>query len=116
VISRLSSLPGALLAAAAGLWTILVCQSGWPGGFGLPLRDIGWFDLLADPMGHIAVPVPQVLAYPRTTWTLPVVSPRVEGGLRHVEVFREVVDGEQSVESFHGVILRRNPVSRMSDR
>lgn len=48
-------------------------------------------------------------------WALPVVPPCVDGCLLHVEVFGEVINGEESFERFHGVILYRNPVSRVSD-
>ena len=55
-----------------------------------------------------------MLADPESWWSLASVSPRVDGGYRHTEIFGEFFHGEELIAGFHGLILQSHPFTRMS--
>jgi hypothetical protein len=69
---------------------------------------------MLDPFLDIAPPVAHMSAYSETRWAFSAVSPLVEGGNGHVEVFGELLDGEEPVPLFHTVDHVRDPVISMS--
>ena len=48
-----------------------------------------------------------------TRWALAVVSPCVERGYRHAEIFGEIFNSEQPIGGLHYVIFRWNPLTRV---
>jgi hypothetical protein len=58
---------------------------------------------MLDPLLDIAPPVADIPAHSETKWAFSAVSPLVEGGNGHVEVFGELLDSEEPVPRFHTV-------------
>jgi len=66
--------------------------------------------LAAYPLVNVAPPVADVLSHPEAGRTLACVSPGVQGGDRHCQVFSELLRGEKAVKGIHGRIVEGHPV------
>ena len=73
-------------------------------------------ELAVNPIIDVDASVAEVFPDSEPRWTLPVVSPRVDGGDRDVEVFGEFLSGDERFEMLHAPIMRPNPVSRVLSR
>ena len=60
-------------------------------------------ELTFDPVFDVGPSIPKVLADPEARRSLSPVSPRVQGGDRHVEVVGERLHGEEPVFVFQGL-------------
>ncbi len=80
------------------------------------MLDVGVLEPFGDPPLDVTESVPEVSACLESRRALPSVSPRVQGGHRHVQVAGEVRDGEEPIEFIHGRILHRDPVHPLSSR
>ena len=68
---------------------------------------------MADPLLDIGPSVTDMSTNAKSRWALAVVSPCVERGYRHAEIFGEIFNSEQPIGGLHYVIFRWNPLTRV---
>lgn len=72
-------------------------------------------DSVVDPAFDVAPSEAKIPADAESWWAVVTMSPRVDGGHRHVEILSKIFDGQQLVEVFH-VGNRASEGLQMDDR